>query len=65
MWIGQIEICFESSHSHSWDLSFDFFYFNPNLDGLFTVRFKGCICGGGGGGGGEEAIPTPYSLELC
>ena len=36
--------------------------------GFLRVRFKGCICGGGGGGGGgggEEAIPTPYSLELC
>ena len=32
--------------------------------GFLRVRFKGCICGGGGGGGGE-AIPTPYSLELC
>ena len=31
--------------------------------GFLRVRFKGCICGGGGGGG--EAIPTPYSLELC
>ena len=29
--------------------------------GFLRVRFKGCICGGGGG----EAIPTPYSLELC
>ena len=34
--------------------------------GFLRVRFKGCICGGGGGGGGGgEAIPTPYSLELC
>ena len=32
--------------------------------GFLRVRFKGCICGGGVGGGGE-AIPTPYSLELC
>ena len=33
--------------------------------GFLRVRFKGCICGDGGGGGGGEAIPTPYSLELC